>query len=566
MWVVLAPQSRMRHDGVAALRGYRMNSQAPGMLWIYFQNAILVAIPASYLVLRWYRTQVARTMASGSGAATAGDDRAASQAAGLDTFAPAVPVATMSATVDSETRARCRLAVVYLAAGVVAAAVSAVFFLSDFDDRITPLRAFTTWYSYGWLLVPTLAALLAVPQRRALLWMLAYLLIGAAAVAAWSAFEKFGLGRADARPAGNAIALLQFVALQAWLPYLIILATGNRVLRSVSTLVLAGLLVFSYSALLLHYVVIASLDVRSLGRGLLAVAGANFPRLLYFILALPVGLVCWSGLRWLARRFEAKAFSDVQLAVDAWWLIAVFNYAVELSSDRGWAALLGLLAFAAYRTAVELGLKAWPATNLGTGNGRRLLLLRVFGFRRRSEALFDAIAQRWRFLGSVRVIAGTDLVGRTIDPGDLIGFLGGRLKRQFVRDGADLADKLARLDEARDPDGRFRINEFFCFDDTWQATLRALLQRSDLVLMDLRGFSQHSRGCRFELEQVMATGLLGRTLFVVDDTTDQPLLQASLSTDSIVQPPSLRIAPARKGGPAESEAILESLRNLVAAA
>jgi hypothetical protein len=533
------------------------------MLWIYFQNAILVAIPASYLVLRGYRTQVARTMALGSGAATAGDDRTVFQAAGPEGSAPAVPAAAVPAAVDTEIQARRRLGVVYLTAGGVAAAVSAVFFLSDFNGEVTLLRAFTVWYSYCWLLVPTLASLLALPQRRALRWMLGYLAIGAAVVLVWSALEKFVLGRADATPIRNAIALLQFVALQAWLPYLIILATGNRALRSVSTLVLAGLLVFSYSALLLHYAVIASMDVRSLGQGLLAVAGANFPRLLYFILALPVGLVCWSGLRWLARRFETKGFSDVQLVVDSWWLIAVFNYAVLLSSDRGWAALLALLAFLAYRIAVELGLKAWPSANLGDSDGRRLLLLRVFGFRRRSEALFDAIAQRWRFVGSVRVIAGTDLVGRTIDPGDLIGFLGGRLKRQFVRGAADLADKLAQLDEARDPDGRFRINEFFCFDDTWQVTLQALLQRSGLVLMDLRGFSQHSRGCRFELEQLMATGLCGRTLFVVDDTTDQPLLQASLSTDLTVQPPSLAIANVRTGNMAESEAILESLRNLV---
>src|SRR5262249_49439256 len=42
----------------------------------------------------------------------------------------------------------------------------------------------------------------------------------------------------------------------------------------------------------------------------------------------------------------------------------------------------------------------------------------------RSEALFDSVAQRWRLVGSVRLIAGSDLVGRTVDPGDLMSFLG----------------------------------------------------------------------------------------------------------------------------------------------
>ena len=127
------------------------------------------------------------------------------------------------------------------------------------------------------------------------------------------------------------------------------------------------------------------------------------------------------------------------------------------------------------------------------------------------------------------MIAGADLAMRTVDPGDFIPFLGGRLRQLFVQDSGDLLQRLTHLDETRDPDGRFRINEFFCHDNTWRQTLKALLGRSDLVLMDLRGFSESNSGCLFELQQLAENGLLQRTMFVIDDRTDVPLLESTLT-------------------------------------
>jgi hypothetical protein len=127
------------------------------------------------------------------------------------------------------------------------------------------------------------------------------------------------------------------------------------------------------------------------------------------------------------------------------------------------------------------------------------------------------------------MIAGADLATRTIYPRDLINFVNGRLRVSFVRRTDDLADRLRQLDEARDPDGRFRINNVFCYEDTWQSVLAALLRRTDFVLMDLRSFSASNSGCLFELGQLVKNGLLSRTLFVVDDTTDVTLLNTTLN-------------------------------------
>jgi hypothetical protein len=64
---------------------------------------------------------------------------------------------------------------------------------------------------------------------------------------------------------------------------------------------------------------------------------------------------------------------------------------------------------------------------------------------------------------------------------------------------------------------------------TWQGTLESLLLRSDVVLMDLRGFSTANSGCLFELQKLAEQRRLERTLFVVDGKTDVDLLRGTLT-------------------------------------
>ena len=506
-----------------------MPRQTPGILFTYFQNAILMTIPVSAILLVWYRRAVSRNMsatsdgsrevvdtgaADATAAAAAGSTDASSGRGSIDTGA-------------NESRTRRRLAVIYGIGGAVASIVLTAMFFASPGVELAALRVFVVWYAFCWPVVPTVAALLAMSRRRALAIFVVYLVAGVCVVWTWSVFNKVALGRSEIVPSTNAQAFLTFLLYEAWLPYLIIFVTGSRRLRAVSPLALASLLVFSFSALGVHYAVVALMDVGSARQWLLAVAGAKIPSVLFLIAALPVGLACWSGLGVLGRKYEHKAFSDVQLVVDTWWLIVIFNVVVLAASDFGWAALFGLLAWAAQRIAVEVLLRTWRISP-DEEQAPRLLLLRVFGFQRRTEQLFDGVAQRWRFSGSVALIAGTDLVSRLIDPGDVVSFVGGRLRQQFVRSGNDLTNRLRLVDRLRDPDGRFRVNKFFCHDNTWQTTLQALLKRADVVLMDLRGFSERNSGCQFELKELAENALLQKTVFVVDDSTDSRLLVASV--------------------------------------
>jgi len=156
------------------------------------------------------------------------------------------------------------------------------------------------------------------------------------------------------------------------------------------------------------------------------------------------------------------------------------------------------------------------------------LLLRTFGFRKRTERLFDTIAERWRFHGPVLIIGGADLAVRTINPADYLRFLTRRLSDRFVKTDVDLQRNLDRLDNLPDPDGRYRVNELFCRDDTWHSALVALLDRADVVLMDLRGFGGEHQGCLFELERLVERGPVGYMFLTVDGTTDRWLLDQTI--------------------------------------
>jgi hypothetical protein len=46
----------------------------------------------------------------------------------------------------------------------------------------------------------------------------------------------------------------------------------------------------------------------------------------------------------------------------------------------------------------------------------RLLFLRVFGSPTRSEKLFDLLAARWRYAGSIELIGATDVARGRFEP------------------------------------------------------------------------------------------------------------------------------------------------------
>jgi hypothetical protein len=152
----------------------------------------------------------------------------------------------------------------------------------------------------------------------------------------------------------------------------------------------------------------------------------------------------------------------------------------------------------------------------------------VFALGAKSERLFDAFSKRWLRAGGISMIAGPDLVASTVEPHEFLDYMAGRLTRRFVLGPEDLDRRLRTVDRGPDPDGRYRVNEFFCYADTWQATMVKLAAGADAVLMDLRSFSPSNQGCVFELQQLLDCVPLDRVVFLADDTTDRPFLERVL--------------------------------------
>jgi hypothetical protein len=224
-----------------------------------------------------------------------------------------------------------------------------------------------------------------------------------------------------------------------------------------------------------------------------------------------------------------QTVSDQTFLFDTLWLSASFCVSgYVFDDDNRFSYLLGLLPFVLYKITVGYKLKRLAAAAEPLPKAR-LLFLRVFGSTRRSEKLFDLLAARWRYAGSIQLISATDIARGSFEPDEFLDFLSGRFARAYIRTGIDLDRRLEGLDFRPDPDGRYRVNEFFCHIDTWQQTVTRLMGHSDLVVMDLRAFSAERKGCIFEIGALINEVPLNRVVLLIDQTTDEPLLRRTLA-------------------------------------
>lgn len=257
-------------------------------------------------------------------------------------------------------------------------------------------------------------------------------------------------------------------------------------------------------------------------------AGATFKVLIFISLTLSA-IVAWFGLLWLARRYRRMQLSDQTFLLDALWLSGSLLVSLSLLDiTKHFLYLLGLLPFALYKIIVGYGLKRL-VTRAKTQPNARLLFLRVFGSPSRSEKLFDLLSARWRYAGSIQLISATDVARSRFEPDEFLDFLSGNLASAYIGTSTDLDRRLSGLDLRPDPDGRYRVNEFFCRVDTWQQTVTRLMAQSDLVVMDLRDFTSERKGCIFELGALIDEVPLRRVVLMIDQTTDEPLLRRTLA-------------------------------------
>jgi len=410
-------------------------------------------------------------------------------------------------------------AAIYAVAGTAFAATMTAAFLLSSKMALLPLRFLYLTWANAWPVLLTIN-LVAVVSRRG----------------QWIGFAVYLLGGIAlsipllARSPDLTVTQLAYLWFDANLiPSLLLLFFLNRPIRAVGPLVLVFMIVGAMGATLLasitsqNFKLLRAVSSFSLSIGIGAATTVWALHLIGFVVFALAGWVVLDSLR---QMYERKKLSDQSVTIDAMWLTFGIVNSMGLVFEGARWMLSGVVAFAVFKIIGALGFSVVRAR--GHSPAPRLLLLRVFALGRRSEQLYQVVGKHWRTAGSIQMIAGPDLATTTVEPHEFLDFVGGKMARRFIDSGHTLDLRIDQMDLQPDSDGRFRVTEFFCHDDTWKITLSRLADESDAVLMDLRSFSQNNAGCIFEINELFNVVPLQRIVFVFDESTDQQFMRNTM--------------------------------------
>jgi hypothetical protein len=499
----------------------------------------------------------------GHGFSPPADDRPRRPAANPLAF----DTAPVAATTRSDAgRLLWRHGVAHAVAGLAFAAVATVVLFRFADMEFFPLRTAVVTWAHAWPTVLILGLLVGRDRRVQLLIAAGYFGV-LALICAISELR----GTPPLPLAGLTVPGF-FQPIVLWLlsaaPSVFLLLFLNRTIRSIGPLVL----VFVFVLLLGSHVTMSLMLFDTLRDAVITLAvilhidGYAILPLVGLAGMIVAAWPAWRCVAFLRDRYAAKRSSELLLTADAVWLLQALVMAINLFRDHGSiAALAAALPWIAWRLTLHAALH--PVLKAARRRPpMRLLLLRVYGFGRRSRRLLDLLGTRWRLIGSIDLIAAPDLASRTVEPSTFLEFVRGRLARLFIKSPDDLQQRIAAIDDRPDPDARFRVNQLFCSDDMWKAAVTHLMGEASLVAMDLRGFGPHRRGCVYELETLLDTVPLERLVFLVDWSTDRKGLEGvvfahwqRLAADSphLASPhPALRLLDVSGGDPAAVRKLL----------
>jgi hypothetical protein len=475
-----------------------------GKLLFIFMVAVLLSFVGAWWVARRYRAAM-RTLMSAPLAASPAVDAKGERAS------PTLPNPS-PVTADDNRRAGVRLVALLMALSVLISLSSAALQLHVVMDGMafSVPRLLTLGFVHLWPVIPCLGLLWRWSRLRVLGVLLLWLVVCFAVV----------LWRSVVPDPGNALLYLAIEVGPAMVFASAVCLGGTmRAIAPWLLLPMVGLVWASMTGLDMIALMLPKPPEWFLSlTGLLGV----YPTMLLFTLA--PWLLAWWPLkrlgRALARAYTRKWLSDLMVLFTAVWGISLLDKALISASDLGLGGAVMLLPL--LWVPIVMGvLRVRQIQVRDTARPPTLLVLRVFQHDARTQALFDHVIERWRLSGNTVLIAGTDLADRTLDADDIFTFIDGRLAERFIHRPADVHERLAAFDLAPDADGRYRINECFCHDTTWRQALAALVQRSDVVLMDLRSFRSHNEGCRHELSVLARAARLRRVVVLTDGDTDR---------------------------------------------
>lgn len=504
-----------------------MNYSTGKLIFILIVAVILTFIAAALIVHR-YRQALQRLMRT----------PAASVHTEAAPFA-AEPLSPASAvSLADNRRAGLRLSFLLVGLSCLISSSSAILWmrLAFPDDPFQPARVAAVAFLHLWPVIPALALMWRWSRLRLIgamvLWCVVCFL-----VLLWRSIEPRPLELMSAIvieivPAMLLVGLLLLgSATRAAAPWLLLPVTG-LVWASIAGIDLLAYLVERRSPLILWFTWLGVYELMAL-------------------FALVPWVLAWWPLKWLGRllgrAYSRKLLSELMAVFATVWAIALVEKALTVASAAGGVAIVMLAPLA------WIPLVMWTYARLNARSGRpsTLLVLRVFQRDAAVQRLFDDVIERWRLSGNTVMIAGTDLADRTLDAEDIFTFLDRRLGERFINSEREVAPRIAAFDMAPDMDGRYRVNECYCRDTTWQNALEALVDRSDVVLMDLRGFKAHNAGCLHELRTLAAARRRLHIVVLADQDTDRPAAEDAIGATAAGRFTWLSATPAKPLAPSE---------------
>ena len=483
---------------------------ASGKIFFLLIVATLLALLGAWVVARSYRASMKRLMKM---------PLAAPSTATAPEIVPRYPSrATAPATVTlAENRnAHFRLLAAFLALTLVIALTRTLITQVIADGPITLKTVATLGAAYAWPVLPVIAVIGRWSRPRFVGAMLAWFVL-AVLLLSWRTNENVSFAM-----------VFKWMLFDTGLPLIVVTALClGGASRAVGPWLAPLFIVLSGSSQLGIDLLAAMVeDYSPIVRWLASWLNATLAIVLFALL--PWLIAWWPARalgRWLAQAYRQRQVSELFYLFTAVWVIALIGPALGAIGDLGWGALVCFLPLLWIPLGATLMQRfAAPAI---AGRPPTLLVLRVFQQDANVQDLFDHVIERWRLTGNTVLIAGTDLVDRTIDADDIFTFIDGRLGERFIRNPADVPRRLAEFEWRPDVEGRYRVNECYCHDTTWQDALAELLRVSDVVLMDLRNFVAANKGCLYELETLSSAPGLSRVVVLANDTTELAAAQAA---------------------------------------
>lgn len=192
-------------------------------------------------------------------------------------------------------------------------------------------------------------------------------------------------------------------------------------------------------------------------------------------------------------------------------------------------------------------------------NNVKLLILRVFFLNSSSVFTFSTLAKYWKHFGSYFTVAdpsfyrvfwknkfntkfpifilGVYLVFTFFTDLESIGWqfgvflvftffliFGGmyyadfemeRINKNFIHSESQLKQRLADIDKwPVKYDNTFKELPVMCYENTWKIGVSTLVQQASVIMMDLRGFNEDNKGCKFEINFILDHVPVNRILFL----------------------------------------------------